>query len=100
MQHPRHEEQSVVTWVVCDNSEISPPPKEATKVSDLVMMDVTPQEKKPVNFEEQLQEIDSAINDDVMVQELTGINELKKFNRGGSGFSNIHYKKSGFRRRL
>ena len=75
--------------MVYDNSEISPPPKEATKVSDLVMMDVTPQEKKPINFEEQLREIDNAINDDVTVQELTGINELKKFNKGGSGFSNI-----------
>ena len=75
--------------VVCDNDEISPPPKEATKVSNLVMADVTPQEKKLVNFEEQLRDIDCAINDDVTLQELTGIKELKKNNRGGSGFSNI-----------
>ena len=75
--------------VVCDNSEISPPPKEAAKVSDLVMTDVTPQEKKLVNFEEQLLEINSTINDDVTVQELTGIKELKKCNRGGLGFLNI-----------
>ena len=34
-------------------------------------------------------EINSTINDDVTVQELTGIKELKKNNRGGSGFSNI-----------
>ena len=75
--------------MVCDNNEISPPPKEATKVSNLVMADVTPQEKKLVNFEEQLRDIDCAINDDVTLQELTRIKELKKNNRGGSGFSNI-----------
>lgn len=74
---------------MCDDNKIFPPSKKATMVSDLVMADVTPQEKKPVNFEEQLREIDDAINADVTLQELTGIKELKKDNRVGIGFSNI-----------
>lgn len=72
-----------------DNIVFPLTPKEATKVSDLDMADVTPQGKKLVNFEEQLREIDSAINDDVTIQELTGFKELKKDKRFGSGYSNI-----------
>ncbi|KAF3973605.1 hypothetical protein CMV_002976 [Castanea mollissima] len=72
-----------------DDSEIFPPPKAATTVSDLVMADVTPYEKMPDDFEEQLREIDGTINADVTLQKLIGIKELKKENRVGAGFSNI-----------
>lgn len=61
-----------------DNIVFPLTPKEATKVSDLDMADVTPQGKKLVNFEEQLREIDSAINDDVTIQELTGFQGTKE----------------------
>lgn len=53
------------------------------------MEDLTPQEKMTDDFEEQLREIDCAINVDVTIQKITGIKELKKDNRVGVGVAHI-----------
>lgn len=72
-----------------DGGETVPPPKAITTVSDSLMEDLTPQEKMTDDFEEQLREIDRAINADVTIREITGIKELKKDNRVGVGSAHI-----------
>ena len=72
-----------------NDKEIPPPSKTATTVSDLVMVDVTPQENRPEDFEEKLREINCAINAVDILQGITGIHAPKREEKVGVGFSDF-----------
>ena len=72
-----------------NDKEIPPPSKTATTVSDLVMVDVTPQENRPEDFEEKLREVDCAINAVDILQGITGIHAPKREEKVGVGFSDF-----------
>ena len=72
-----------------NDREIPPLPKTATTVSDLVMVDVTPQENRPEDFEEKLREIDCAINAVDILQGTMRIHAPKREEKVGVGFSNF-----------
>ena len=72
-----------------NEGEIPPPPKTATTVSDLVMVDVTPQENRPEDFEEKLREINCAINAVDILQGTMRIHAPKREEKVNVGFSDF-----------